>query len=288
MDVFPRFRDILIDRIGPVWRKPIRPRFAHLGDSALTVEFDEVIDARINTRVQALDRAIAVSNIPGIVETVPSFRSLTILYEPETIGFDTLTAMLLPLLDEYSSYAPRSDEPKSPSATGRSWTIPMVYGYPDGDDMREIRELTGLSNDEIIGLHSNAEHLVFLIGFVPGLPILGGLPKPLHLPRRPEPRPDLPAGRVMIGGMQVQIVPMPMLTGWRSLGQSPVRGYDPGAANPFLFRAGDRIRFRPISARELDALAGQPGHLGTFQGWLVPRLASSNVSSPRLDIMRRH
>ena len=136
----------------------------------------------------------------------------------------------------------------------------MVYGYPDGGDMREICELTGLSNDEIVGLHSNAEHLVFLIGFVPGLPILGGLPTPLHVPRRPEPRPDLPAGRVMIGGMQVQIVPMPMLTGWRSLGQCPVRGYDPAAANPFLFRAGDRIRFRPISVRELDALAGQPGH----------------------------
>jgi KipI family sensor histidine kinase inhibitor len=250
LDVCPRFRDILTDRIRPTGRKPIYPRFAPVGDSALTVEFDDAIDPKINARVQALDRAIAVSNLPGIVETVPSFRSLTILYEPEAIDLESLTEKLLPLLD---------DEPRALPVVGRSWTIPVAYGFPDADDLREICELTGLSRDEVEGLHSGAEHLVFLIGFVPGMPILGGLPEPLHVPRRPEPRPDIPAGRVMIAGMQGQIVPMPMLTGWRSLGQTPVRPYEPGAANPFLFRAGDRIRFRPIGVRELDALAGVPG-----------------------------
>ena len=209
-----------------------------------------MIDPKINSRVQALDRALAVSNLPGIVETVPSFRSLTILYEPETIDFESLTGNLLHLLD---------DEPHTRPSAGRSWTIPVAYGFPDAEDFREICELTELSRDEVVGLHSGAEHLVFLIGFVPGMPILGGLPEALHLPRRLEPRPDLPPGRLMIGGKQGQIVPMPMLTGWRSLGQTPMRPHERGAPDAFLFRAGDRVRFRPVSVDELGGFAGAPG-----------------------------
>ena len=214
-----------------------------------------MIDPGVNGFVGALDRAIAISNLPGIIETVPSFRSLLIIYEPEVIGLDSLIGELRPLIGDGS---------KSTMIKGRSWTVPVAYGYPDGGDLSEIRDATGLSRDEVIAIHCSAEYQIYLIGFVPGLPIIGGLPPALHLPRRPEPRPDIPAGRVMIGGMQVQIVPMPMLTGWHTLGQTPIRPYDRGAVNPFLFRSGDRIRFRPISVEELNALAGVPvGHFLT-------------------------
>jgi KipI family sensor histidine kinase inhibitor len=227
----------------------ICPRFAAVGDTALSVEFASVIDPAVSALVRALDLAIAASDIPGIVETIPSFRTLLVVYEPEDIGLDTLTQQLQQLVSLGLNVR---------SVTGRSWTIPVAYGFPDDEDLREVAAASKLPPDEIVAIHSSALYRVYVVGFVPGLPVLGGLPTALHLSRRPDPRPDLPAGRVMIGGMQGIIVPMPMPSGYYSLGQTPVRPYQRGAANPFLFRPGDHIRFQPITAAELDLLTGVP------------------------------
>ena len=224
----------------------IFPRFAPVGDSALSVEFEDAIDPVVNARVRALDRAIVVADLTGIIETVPSFRSLLIIYEPEDIELPTLIEVLRRLINDSSN---------ARAITGRMWTVPVAYGYPSNADLMEVAAETKLSPDEIISIHSGAEYQVYVVGFVPGLPVLGGLPASLHLSRRPDARPGLPAGRVMIGGMQGLIVPMPMPTGYYSLGQTPLRPYTHGAADPFLFRAGDRIRFRPITVDELEALA---------------------------------
>jgi KipI family sensor histidine kinase inhibitor len=228
----------------------IFPRFLPVGDSALTVEFEDEIDPGVNALVRALDRAIAVSNLAGIIETVPSFRSLLIIYEPEDIDLPALTGALGRLIDD--GLNPRA-------VSGRLWTVPVAYGFPTDADLIEVSDATNLPPDEVIAIHSGAEYQVYVVGFVPGLPVLGGLPAALHLSRRPDPRPNLPAGRVMIGGMQGLIVPMPMPTGYYSLGQTPLRPFVHGAADPFLFRAGDRIRFRPITVPELEALANAPG-----------------------------
>ncbi len=230
-------------------RTRINPRFAPVGDSALSVEFDNVIDPGVSALVRALDLAIAASDIPGIVETVPSFRTLLIVYEPEDIEFDSLIQQLSQLI---------SLGLNARVTSGRSWTVPVAYGFPDEQDFREIAAATRLTSDEIVAMHSGAVFQVYVVGFVPGLPVLGGLPAALHLSRRPDPRPDLPAGRVMIGGMQGIIVPMPMPSGYYSLGQTPLRPYQRGAVNPFLFRPGDRIRFQPITPAELDVLADTP------------------------------
>jgi KipI family sensor histidine kinase inhibitor len=231
-------------------RANIFPRFAPVGDSALSVEFDDQIDPAVNAMVRALDRAIVVSNLEGIIETVPSFRSLLIIYEPEDIDLPTLVDALNRLIG--AGLNPRA-------VSGRMWNVPVAYGFPTDADLAEVSEATRLTRDEIIGIHSGAEYQVYVVGFVPGLPVLGGLPTSLHLSRRPDPRPGLPAGRVMIGGMQGLIVPMPMPTGYYSLGQTPLRPYQNGAADPFLFRVGDRIRFQPITERELETLSGAPG-----------------------------
>jgi KipI family sensor histidine kinase inhibitor len=227
-------------------RLNIYPRFAPVGDSALSVEFEDAIDPFVNARVRALDRAIVVADVTGIIETVPSFRSLLIIYEPEDIELPALIEALRRLVQDGSN---------ARAVSGRMWTVPVAYGYPTDADLIEVAVATQLSPDEVIGIHSGAEYQVYVVGFVPGLPVLGGLPAALHLSRRPDPRPGLPAGRVMIGGMQGLIVPMPMPTGYYSLGQTPLRPYIHGAADPFLFRAGDRIRFQPITADELEALA---------------------------------
>jgi KipI family sensor histidine kinase inhibitor len=229
---------------------PIYPRFLPVGDCALTVEFADAIDPAINASVQALDRAIAASNLPGIIETAPSFRSLLIIYEPETIGANVLIDELRRLI---------ADGLRTRLATGRSWTVPVAYGCPTDTDLLEVSAATGLSRKDVVAVHSSAAYQVYFVGFVPGLPVLGGLPSALHLPRRAEPRPGIEAGCVMIGGMQGLIVPMTMPSGWYSLGQTPLRCYDSNADNPFLFRPGDRIRFRAITARELADLSGLPG-----------------------------
>jgi KipI family sensor histidine kinase inhibitor len=232
-------------------RKLIFPRFASVGDAALSVEFEDEIDPAVNARVRALDRAIVVSNLPGIVETVPGFRALLIIYEPEDISLVVLVEALNRLIREELNVRP---------VTGRSWTIPVAYGFPTDDDLREISAATGLTRDDIIGFHSAADYSVYVVGFVPGMPVFGGLPVSLHVSRRADPRPGLPAGRVMIGGMQGLIVPMPMTTGYYSVGQTPLRPFARGAVDPFLFRQGDRIRFRPITVNELESLADVPGH----------------------------
>jgi 5-oxoprolinase (ATP-hydrolysing) subunit B len=228
----------------------IYPRFLPVGDSALTVEFANAIDPTVNASVQALDRAIAASNLPGIIETVPSFRSLLIIYEPEAIAADILVDELSKLIAEGL---------RARVVAGRSWTVPVAYGSPSDADLLEVSAATGLSREDVVAVHSSAEYQVYFVGFVPGLPVLGGLPPKLHLPRRPDPRPGIQVGCVMIGGMQGLIVPVTMPSGWYILGRTPLRCYSAGADDPFLFRPGDRIRFRPVTAREADDLSGLPG-----------------------------
>jgi KipI family sensor histidine kinase inhibitor len=146
----------------------IYPRFLPVGDSALSVELGDVIDAGINALVRALDRAIAAANIPGIIETVPSFRALMVIYEPEEIDPDTLIADLKRLI---------AGGLNAHAANARSWTVPVAYGVPVDDDLREVAAATGLSCDEVVAMHSGADYQVYVIGFVPGLPVLGGLPR---------------------------------------------------------------------------------------------------------------
>jgi KipI family sensor histidine kinase inhibitor len=227
-------------------RPNIYPRFSSVGDGAISVEFGDAIDPGINAQVRALDRAVAASDIPGIIETVPSFRALLIIYEPEEIAPDELIAGLRGLIDRGLNVR---------AVTGRSWTVPVAYGFPDDEDLREVARTTGLSPEEVVAVHSSGVYQIYMMGFVPGLAMLGGLPAPLHISRRPEPRQGIAEGSVMIGGMQSLIVPMTMPSGWYTLGRTPLRLFNPAAANPFLFRLGDRLRFRPIAAREMDGLA---------------------------------
>jgi KipI family sensor histidine kinase inhibitor len=180
---------------------------------------------------------------------VPSFRALLIVYEPEEIAPEDLIAGLRRLIDRGLNVR---------AAPGRAWTVPVAYGVPDDGDLREVAGTTGLSPDEVVAVHSGGAYLVYMMGFVPGLAMLGGLPAPLHISRRPEPRQGIAEGSVMIGGMQSLIVPMTMPSGWYTLGRTPLRLFNPDAANPFLFRLGDRVRFRPIAANELDGFASMP------------------------------
>ncbi|MBM3535701.1 MAG: 5-oxoprolinase subunit PxpB [Alphaproteobacteria bacterium] len=220
-------------------------RLLSAGDTALTVELGEAVDPRINARVLSLDRALAAEAPPGIVETVPTYRSLQIHFDPERLDIEAFAArigMLVASLD---------DEPPP----GRTWTVPVVYGGEHGIDLEATAGRIDLSTDELIALHLAGDYRVYMIGFQPGFAYLGGLDPRLHLPRRETPRLKTPAGTISIGGIQAAVASIEAPSGWHLLGRTPVRAFDPARADPFLFRVGDRIRFERISADDYTSLA---------------------------------
>ena len=227
---------------------PPYPRFLPVGDSAVSVEFGNAIDPALNAAVVSLDLSVAAAEIPGIVETMPTFRSLLVCYDPGETSYDQLVQSLSGLVARPLA---------NPAGSGRRWTVPVAYGGAYGDDLDEAAGALGMTPDEVIETHCAAEYLVYLVGFHPGTPNLGGLPSRLHISRRKLPRPSAPPSSVAIGGMQSGITSIPSPTGWYVLGRTPVRPYQPGRANPFLFQPGDRVRFRPITPGEFERLDAQ-------------------------------
>jgi KipI family sensor histidine kinase inhibitor len=228
------------------------PRFLNAGDRGLTVELGDVVDEATNERVVALDKAL--HDIPGIVETVPTYRSLLILFDPASITKAALRERVL------------AAWPLDAAATGpyRRFTIPVLYGGSAGEDLAFVASARGLTEAEVVRLHASVEYRVYMIGFAPGFAYLGGLPEALHTSRRVDPRMRIPASSISIGGMQAAICPpIEFPSGWQLLGRTPVRTYDPARSEPFLLSAGDRVRFSPISEVEYEGLiaaaeAGDP------------------------------
>ena len=221
------------------------PRFMPLGDAALTVEFGDVILPEVNAQVIALDLALAASELPGIIEAAPSYRSLLVCYEPAEISFAALVARLRVLL----THPGESTRPPA-----RLWRVPVLYGEPSTTDLAVVAQQLGLSAEAVVALHAGGEYTLYFVGFAPGLPNLAGLPPALHLPRRPQPRPRIPAGSVVMAGAQTGVISTPVPSGWHILGHSPIRPFDPSRLDPFLFRPGDLVRFRPVDRAEYDRL----------------------------------
>jgi len=201
----------------------------------------------INDAVVALDIALAAAEVAGIIETAPSYRSLLVCYEPTEVSFEQLVTELRRLLLRGTRAGQRNTA---------AWNVPVVYDGPFAPDLGEVAERLGLTSEQVITAHVQADYLVYMVGFAPGLPYLGGLPPALHISRRLNPRPRVPAGAVMIGGTQANIVPMAVPSAWYILGQTPLRAFDLNREDPFLFRSGDRVRFHRIDAAEYDRLAG--------------------------------
>jgi KipI family sensor histidine kinase inhibitor len=222
-------------------------RFLPAGDLALAVEFDDAIGDALASRLRALEEMIAERRLPGVAETVPSFRSLLVYYDPERIAYEALCAALrecIAAADATSAHA------------GRTLEIPCCYRDPAlGFDLAAVAARLGLDVDALIERHAAAEYLVYFIGFAPGQPYLTGLPPGLAIPRLESPRTRTPAGSVGIGGTQCCIYSVESPGGFWVLGHTPLPLYDPQAESPLLLRPGDRLRFRPVERGEHDAIA---------------------------------
>lgn len=216
-----------------------------LGDAAVTVEFGQKINREHSDMVFAAHAAIAAANIPGVREYVPTFRSLTVHYDPAEISFADLAARIGDLSLEGAGAA----EP------GRNWTVPVLY---DGPDLEEVARAAGLSVEAVAELHASTSYHVYMIGFLPGFAYLGDLPAPLRRPRLEVPRTRVPAGSVAIAEELTAVYPVVSPGGWRLLGRTPLRFFDHRADPPSLLSPGDRVRFAPVSAADFEHLSRGP------------------------------
>lgn len=207
----------------------------------MTVEFGSAVDPKINDQVHALAAKLKKDNVPGIREVVPAFRSLTIYYDPLKTSFQAVRQNIL-------SYGNISQE--GGTVKKRILKIPCCYGARFGCDLADMEAYTGLDRDEIIAIHSSVDYRIYMMGFLPGFVYLGGLDKRIEMPRLKTPRVKILPGAVGIGGSQTGVYPVASPGGWRLLGGTPVEFYDPGRKEPVLCKAGEYIRFVPITIND--------------------------------------
>ena len=206
------------------------------GDSAITVEFSRAIDAAANARVLALDNLLASEPITGVTESVPTYRSLLVHYDPVVIGFDDLGPQLLTLAARAEPIA----------TTSRRWRIPVLYGGESGIDLEDVAKTLDTTPDAIVARHVAGDYRVAMIGFTPGWSYLSGLETGLHMARRQNPRLLTPAGTISIGGVQTGVQCLAGPSGWHLLGRTPVRTYQLGREPTFILEPGDAITFAAI------------------------------------------
>lgn len=219
------------------------PIFLDAGEAALVVEFGRTIDSAIHNRVLALDAALTQRAPPGVVELVPTIRSLMVHYDPLVIDRATLIEIVRGL-----------DTGSAPIAPARRWTIPCCYDVQFGEDLARIAQMTGLSAERVVALHAGADYRILMYGFLPGFAYLGGLPPALTVSRRITIRPPHPTGTIMIGAGMGLITTFAMPTGWWLMGRTPERMFSLDRADTFFAAVGDAIRFEPIDLATFRAL----------------------------------
>lgn len=213
-------------------------RFLSAGDRALVVEFGDRIDRMLSDAVLRLDASLRSCIINGVVETVPTFRSLMVHYDPLVTSRADLERAITSLLDR---------EPVS-RAAATLWHVPVCYEGELAPDLAEVARLTGLDPGEVVALHSGTRYHVYMLGFLPGFPYMGDLPRQLALPRRADPRVRVPAGSISIATTLTAIYPYESPGGWHLIGATPIRLFDCKRAPPALFAPGDAVLFEPIDA----------------------------------------
>lgn len=222
--------------------------FLQCGEGALTVHLGDGIDPAINRRVTALQGAIGSAGLRGITDLIPAYADLTVCYDCTVISAKALQRQLRRLLDSLSVAG---------QDRRRVFQLPVCYGGDYGPDLDFVCHHSGLSAQEVIALHSAPDYLIYMLGFLPGFAYLGGLDDRIKTPRLQNPRTKIHAGAVGIGGEQTGIYPLSSPGGWRLIGTTPVKPYDPERDEPILYSAGDYIRFVPIDKETFDDISAK-------------------------------
>jgi inhibitor of KinA len=210
------------------------------GDTALVVDFGNKVDLDISAKVLALAGRLNEMKIGGVIETVPTIRSLSIYYEPLSISAVQLERQIGDILENLDEV----------HALGRTCEIPVCYDREFAPDLDHVAAECCLTPLEVIEIHSGQTYHAYMLGFLPGLAYLGDLSPMLHLARRTTPRPRVLAGSLGIGGKLTCIYPMATPCGWHVIGRSPKPLWDPSLKTGAVLRAGDKVKFEPVSLRE--------------------------------------
>lgn len=231
-----------------------------LGDRAALIRvvenFEDAPEAALR-QVVTTQRSLAAAKIPGVLELAPAYATIALFYDPVRAvaagaSPDNIFDWLEGRIREAISKTKVAD---ADSIEVSEIEIPVCYESEFGFDLDDVAQRAGLDRNEVVALHSRDEYRVHCVGFIGGFPFLGGLPGKLATPRRETPRKEIPAGSVGIGGKQTGIYPIKSPGGWNVIGRTPARLFDPQKNPPGLLRAGDRVRFRPISRDEFERLS---------------------------------
>ncbi len=207
-----------------------KPKLRFVGDTGLLVEYGGAIDPEVNRKVRIMTAAVDKDPPPGILEVIPTYRSLLMVYDPRQTNPERLESTLARLEE-------RLDRSRSPLHAPSRY--PVLYGGEMGPDIDFVAEHTGMTVDDVIERHSEPSYQIYMIGFTPGFAFLGGLPDELATPRLPTPRTDVPAGSVGIANNQTGMYPVTSPGGWQLIGRTPLKLFDPYREEPFLYQAGD-------------------------------------------------
>jgi inhibitor of KinA len=216
------------------------PTFSPAGDSAILVTFGETIDLNTNRRAHALARLLQAEPLDGLGEAVPGYTTLLVHYDPLALEYSQVLEWVDPRAGRIEQAA-QAGQALLPEP--RRVEVPVIYGGVHGLDLAFVAEHNRLAPEEVVRLHSGRDYPVYLIGFTPGFPYLGGLDERIASPRLPSPRQHVPAGSVGIAGLQTGIYPVDSPGGWRLIGWTPLKLFDPARQSPSLLAPGDVVRF---------------------------------------------
>ncbi|MCL4407564.1 MAG: 5-oxoprolinase subunit PxpB [Thermotogae bacterium] len=215
-----------------------------LGDRGLILKFSDEINQIAHLLVMKIDKLLLNSKIEGVIEWIPSYSSITLIYNPEIIKYKCLLEKLKHFDESSVDFV----------VEGKTVEIPVLYGGKFGPDIEFVASANKISVENVIKIHSGANYEVWMIGFMPGFPYLYGLPPIINTPRLKNPRKFVPSGSIGIAGGQTGIYPIDSPGGWQIIGRTPLKIFDVKKDPPVLFDVGDRVKFIPIDEKGYEKL----------------------------------
>ncbi len=224
-----------------------------MGDHAVVIQLGESIEQNTHEKVKQVTAYFENSSIEWLVELVPAFTTVTLFYDPiKAIGSPQSKLPYEIVCEDIKGFlAEVKDGQKTES---RIVEIPVCYGGEFGPDLQKVAEYHHISENEVIEKHTSGNYLVYMIGFAPGFPYIGGMSPDIATPRKESPRLKIPAGSVGIAGEQTGVYPIETPGGWQLIGRTPLKLFQPEKESPSLLEAGNRIRFKAITLKEYKEL----------------------------------
>ena len=221
-------------------------KYSPLGDAAVRVSFGASISTKVNRQIRSFCEVLKTAAPKGVIEWTPSYTAVTVFYEPLETTYHHLVSNLQNLFMKLEAF---------PTPKTRRVTVPVCYGGEFGPDLINVASHNNLSQEKVIEIHSETKYLIYMLGFTPGFPYMGGMSKVISTPRLAIPRSSVPAGSVGIAGEQTGIYSLASPGGWQIIGRTPLVLYDSNRTTPSLFEAGDYVQFCPIEKQEYEEIA---------------------------------